>query len=748
VLLQHFVFDQEVFECVICFFIPDLTNMHVVDGDCIQEDATDDGPVAETLEGDSTQGDATDDGPVAETLEGDCSQQEANATDEGPVCEETLEDDWDVANSQFFASFSSLSAHLKSLFMKYGLQVRNRDSKQPDRLPKELCSEETVVRKKFECCSPGCKWFAWFRKRPDEKIEIRRHNFMHNHDLCICDSQESSREFASAELVLLQEFKKTKVRPVQVREFMELHFQRKYSKWKIRNYLRKDRPHEIAKDHATFADKLGEEAFKETLQYAVHANSDFVVDMIFIGFVLGRTSYIENGRYFGIDATFETNRYGLNLVTFVCQTKFGRICAIAYGLVPTESSKSYEWLFRQFKKFVVDDEPVLIISDNHPSIFSAAAKVFPSASHRVCWFHFKKNVHKAMDARDKGFVSVLSKLRRYPRRDEVVGKFRSCLRERDLEAFPYCSYLERWIPRWSDAFMPMEFIGRRNTTSNNESQHARIKAIVNSSSTLTDLVHALLKCKKDESDFVPALRTAKFRFLQGRHLTSLALEFLEDEAEKGLSICKSSAGIDKWCVSEAGLEWTYDVIENQDGSYACECGFPIRMGMPCRHVISVLSRIQKLNDVGEFCSSYWSFHSRTEIEHDVRSASILGPVRMSDTGTEETEQRMFSDVRCILEEMFKFRNEPDFALSYDALKRFGTGEVERLRRGKESRKKNTKRRKTMAHTDDGQIVCSFPTDLTSVGPSTTRRIIPADERHKRRERSALNRAYGSDFETP
>eukprot|EP01028_Stygiella_incarcerata_P010172 TRINITY_DN512_c5_g1_i1.p1 TRINITY_DN512_c5_g1~~TRINITY_DN512_c5_g1_i1.p1 ORF type:complete len:558 (-),score=90.41 TRINITY_DN512_c5_g1_i1:20-1693(-) len=510
-----------------------------------------------------------------------------------------------ISQETVFLSFAHLKSFLTELFSSHGLRVRARDTKHPNGIGKEHFCEENVTGRKYECCVTACSWHAWFRKDRNGMITLgRKYSFMHSHPVVFNGNgmlQRGSREFTTEEKTCLESLRRAGVKGTKSHRFMELLFGTTYKEWAIRNYIRRDRPQEIINDAMNFIEMIGETSLKGKTIHSIHADEEGSWDMIFVGLKEGLDDYIENGCFFSIDATANTNRYGLLLVTVVSQDYVGKIKAIAYAFVPRESADCYAWVMKQLKHFFNEWEPVLIISDNHPSIHAAITQVFPEAIHRLCWKHLKDHIRQRI--KDKKTCKLLGELKSFRLADHAYKEFDAIAQACDT---PYMALLKKWLPKWCDSFLPNTFVGRRNTTSINESQHARLKLTLNSSSTLVDTFKKILQCK-DAENITPKMKTMTIDVTGQKPLSPLAVHLIEVEMRSALTKCIASKKETRhWSVKEKVFDgYDFNVSTNRTDEFTCSCGYPEQMELPCRHIITVFSLEQRMQDLHMTIGDYW-----------------------------------------------------------------------------------------------------------------------------------------------
>ncbi|XP_027338246.1 uncharacterized protein LOC113852205 [Abrus precatorius] len=90
--------------------------------------------------------------------------------------------------------------------------------------------------------------------------------------------------------------------------------------------------------------------------------------------------------YFGdvlyFDNTYLSNKYEIPLVAFVGINHHGQSVLLGCGLLASETTESYTWLFRAWVTSMSGCSPQTIITDRCKALRSAIVEVFPRSSHR------------------------------------------------------------------------------------------------------------------------------------------------------------------------------------------------------------------------------------------------------------------------------------------------------------------------------------------------------------------------------
>ncbi|KAF5445110.1 hypothetical protein F2P56_034187 [Juglans regia] len=93
-------------------------------------------------------------------------------------------------------------------------------------------------------------------------------------------------------------------------------------------------------------------------------------------------------QYFGDVVTFDTaylmNRYGMSFAPFVGVNHHGQSIILGAGLISSEDTETFTWLFQTWLQCMDGIPPKAIITDQDRAMKNAIANVFPESRHRFC----------------------------------------------------------------------------------------------------------------------------------------------------------------------------------------------------------------------------------------------------------------------------------------------------------------------------------------------------------------------------
>ncbi|XP_009775200.1 uncharacterized protein [Nicotiana sylvestris] len=113
-----------------------------------------------------------------------------------------------------------------------------------------------------------------------------------------------------------------------------------------------------------------------------------------------------------VDGSFLKATYKGTILTACTQDEAGKILPLAYAIVDSENSKSWEWFFVQIKAVFGVREGMCIVSDRNESIFNATKAVYLEVPHCICMFHLWQNVKHTFKKHHKQLKGIFFALAR------------------------------------------------------------------------------------------------------------------------------------------------------------------------------------------------------------------------------------------------------------------------------------------------------------------------------------------------
>ncbi|KAF5475525.1 hypothetical protein F2P56_007323 [Juglans regia] len=209
-------------------------------------------------------------------------------------------------------------------------------------------------------------------------------------------------------------------------------------------------------------------------------------------------------QYFGDVVTFDisylTNRYGMPFAPFVGVNHHEQSILLGAGLISSEDTETFVWLFETWLQCMDGIAPKAIITDQNRATKHAIAIVFPKIQHRFCLWHILKKVPKKLGSYGSYKTGIKNALMKYVYDTQRVDEFEKCwdqlLTTYNLHenAWLQSLYVERehWVP----VFLKECFWVEMSTMQRSESMNI----------FFDDYVHSMTNLKKFVDQFDNALK--------------------------------------------------------------------------------------------------------------------------------------------------------------------------------------------------------------------------------------------------
>ncbi|XP_042979899.1 protein FAR1-RELATED SEQUENCE 5-like [Carya illinoinensis] len=119
-------------------------------------------------------------------------------------------------------------------------------------------------------------------------------------------------------------------------------------------------------------------------------------------------------KYFGdvvtFDTTYLTNRYGMPFAPFVGVNHHGQSILLGAGLISSEDTKTFTWLFHTWLNCMDGEAPKAIIIDQDRAMKNAISLVFPNSRHRFCLWHILKKIPEKLGSHSAYKTGLKSQL--------------------------------------------------------------------------------------------------------------------------------------------------------------------------------------------------------------------------------------------------------------------------------------------------------------------------------------------------
>ncbi|KAF5477834.1 hypothetical protein F2P56_004446 [Juglans regia] len=355
-------------------------------------------------------------------------------------------------------------------------------------------------------------------------------------------------------------------------------------------------------------------------------NDEFRVKNVFWADARSRVAYEYFGDVITLDTTYLTNRYGMPFVLFVGVNHHGQSILLGTGLISSEDTSTFVWLFRAWLTCMNGRAPKAIITNYDRAIKSAISTVFPDTRHRYCLWHIMQKLTEKLGSHTQFNVGLKTSIESALYDSQTCGEFedkwRQLLNMYNLGSNAWLQGLYNEKTFWVPVYLKNVFWAGMSISKRSESMNAFFDGFVHSGTTLKELVdqfdNALRNKVKVEatSDFnsfnqtIPCI--SPFGIEKQFQMMYTNAKFKEVQEEVlGLILCNCTLVSTKGCVS------TFDVLDQisidddhvknvhysvyyneEECEFKCMCALFEMRGVFCRHAFAVC-RMKKINVLPE-----------------------------------------------------------------------------------------------------------------------------------------------------
>ncbi|XP_028060141.1 protein FAR-RED IMPAIRED RESPONSE 1-like [Camellia sinensis] len=161
-----------------------------------------------------------------------------------------------------------------------------------------------------------------------------------------------------------------------------------------RNYIDKARKLRLGEGDSDALQKyfLRMHAQNSSFYYMFDVDTDFRIRNLFWADAMSRAAYKEFGDVVSFDTTYLTNKYDMPFAPFVGVNHHGQSILLGCGLLSSEDTDTFVWLFKSWLNCMSDHPPKAIITDQCKAMQNAIEIVFPNIRHRWCLWHIMKKI--------------------------------------------------------------------------------------------------------------------------------------------------------------------------------------------------------------------------------------------------------------------------------------------------------------------------------------------------------------------
>ncbi|KAJ4801230.1 Protein FAR1-RELATED SEQUENCE 5 [Rhynchospora pubera] len=258
-------------------------------------------------------------------------------------------------------------------------------------------SNEKTPEKVRGSSRTGCKAYLRVRAIKENLWKVTVFHDDHNHDLVLNTPSKkrnlrSQRGITMHDIKIILDLHLQNVGPTQILEYLSIQHGGKDHV----NFKKKDVSNVIALDNRGLIGVDVETAltyFRKKQEddpeffYAIEADEDGHMKHIFWADGRSRRAYLEFGDVVTFDTTYHTNRYSMPLAPFIGVNHHRHSIFFGMGLLRSENTESFCWLFQTWLKAMYGKRPNAIITDQDHAMRVAIKMIFPNAVHRCCQWH-------------------------------------------------------------------------------------------------------------------------------------------------------------------------------------------------------------------------------------------------------------------------------------------------------------------------------------------------------------------------
>ncbi|XP_042950403.1 protein FAR1-RELATED SEQUENCE 5-like [Carya illinoinensis] len=392
-----------------------------------------------------------------------------------------------------------------------------------------------------------------------------------------------------------------------------------------RNYIDKARHIRVGKGGAgAFRDYFARMQYKhDGFFYSLDLDDDGRLRNVFWADARSRAAYKYFGDVVTFDTTYLTNRYGMPFAPFVGVNHHGQSILLGAGLISSEDTETFTWLFETWLNCMDGNAPNAIITDQDRAMKNAIAVVFPNSRHRFCLWHILKKVPEKLGSHNAYKTGLKSHLLKCVYDSQTIEEFEKCWDVLNMtynlqeNAWLQSLYTERtyWVP----VFLKKIFWAGMSTTQRSESMNAFFDGYVHAKTNLKEFVdqfdNALRKKIENENgaDFhsfnfrIPLVSVSPFEEIFQELYTNSKFREVQQEVMGILGclpILQQKDGVIATYHVEDDVrldgfikQVTHSVYFNEvECEVKCSCGLFEMRGILCRHVFATLkaNRVRSL----------------------------------------------------------------------------------------------------------------------------------------------------------
>ncbi|XP_047319523.1 protein FAR-RED IMPAIRED RESPONSE 1-like [Impatiens glandulifera] len=191
------------------------------------------------------------------------------------------------------------------------------------------------------------------------------------------------------------------------------------------------------------------------------------------------------------DTTYLTNSYDMPFAPFVGVNHHGQSILLGCGLLSSENTESFIWLFKSWLTCMLGRAPKVIITDQCRAMAIAIEEVFPNSQHRLCLWHIMKKIPAKLGSHSQ-YKMIKKQLNTIVYNslivDECDENWQKMTKEFNLDNNIWLISLHEERNKWMLVYVKDKFWAGMSTSQRSESMNAFFDDYVHSKTSLKQFV--------------------------------------------------------------------------------------------------------------------------------------------------------------------------------------------------------------------------------------------------------------------
>ncbi|XP_027355103.1 protein FAR-RED IMPAIRED RESPONSE 1-like [Abrus precatorius] len=383
--------------------------------------------------------------------------------------------------------------------------------------------------------------------------------------------------------------------------------------------------------------------------YDIDLDDFFCVKNVFWADARSRATYDSFGDVVTFDTTCLTNKYEMPFVSFVGVNHHGQHVLLGCGLLSTEETESFVWLFKSWFRCMSGNPPQGIVTDQCKAIQNAIKLVFPNTKHRWCLWHIMKKIPEKLKTNAEYNKNIKNAMKGVVydtcTEAEFEDRWGYFVKGFNLQDNEWLNELYNERRRWVPIFLRKDFWAGMSISQRGENIHLFFDGYINRTTSLQQFVqlyddalhnkvekefeadlrsfNTMVRCGSNsmiEKQFQSSYTHAKFNEVQAEFRAkincSVSLKCVEG------NVCTYDV-LEDIIVEGQPKEANFEVIFHRDNhDVSCKCSLFEFRGIVCRHSLIVYAQERVKQVPAKYILPRWSKnikwkHSYTRSSYDV-----------------------------------------------------------------------------------------------------------------------------------